>query len=385
MAFGDFTVVRASTKLRIGSDGLYGSVANNVPAFEFNTDGTYRGLLVEPGATNLVIRSQEFNTWTLTRTTVTADATTAPDGTSTADKLLDTVDANTHFLARDSTVANATVHTLSVFAKKGEYDFMRLEQGNNSHGAYFNLATGAVVGATTYNPTITNVGNGWYRCTVTVTSISTSLTFVIAPSPNGTSINYTGTGTSGIFIWQAQLETGSVATSPIVTSAGTASRVADVVSLTGASSLIGQTSGTMFIDLDTRVLRDVFGGVSRRFLCISDGTVDNRVNIIQSLSNDAINMTVTVGGVAQASISSSADQTGRVKIAAAYAVNDFALYINGVQIGTDTSGTVPACSRVALGSFETTANSANAFATIRSVALFPTRLSNATLASITTP
>jgi hypothetical protein len=373
-----FVVTRASTKLRIGSDGLYGSVANNVPAFEFNTDGTYRGLLVEPGATNLVIRSQEFNTWSLTRTTVTADATTAPDGTSTADKLLDTVDANTHFTGRAGTVADATVHTLSVFAKKGEYDFMRLEQGNNSHGAYFNLATGAVVGATTYNPTITNVGNGWYRCTVTVTSITTSLTVVIAPSPNGTSINYTGTGTSGIFIWQAQLETGSVATSPIVTTAGTASRVADVVSLTGASSLIGQSAGTVFLEV---TLANATTASFGRVLEVGSNTT-NRISI--DANSSTLLGFITTGGVATqgGTMSEASANNVSYKVALAYAVgaSQGAFYVNGT--GDITSPTaIPASNDVYIGRSSAGANGVVAW--YRSVALFPTRLANATLASLT--
>jgi len=394
MAFGDFTVTRASTKLRIGSNGLYGSVANNVPAFEFNTDGSYRGLLVEPGATNLLTYSQEFDNaiWPKADVTVTANATTAPDGTTTADKLIESATTANHLLNRTGVTSTAGSFNLSYYAKAGERNWTRL-QAQNPSSAWINVnlsnGTLGLVGGGLTNPTIEALPNGWYRISATVASAGGGVfigaqIFVLDSDRGTTSPSYLGDGTSGIFIWQAQLETGSVATSPIVTTAGTASRVADVVSLASASSVIGQTSGTMFIDLDTRVLRDVFGGISRRFLCISDGTVDNRVNIIQSLSNDAINMTVTVGGVAQASISSSADQTGRVKIAAAYAVNDFALYINGVQIGTDTSGTVPACNRVALGSFETTANSANAFATIRSCALFPTRLTNAQLVTLTT-
>jgi hypothetical protein len=96
MAFGDFTVTRASTKNVIGSNGLYQSVANNVPAFEFNTDGSYRGLLVEPGATNLALRSQEFDDayWVkgvggvALAPVVTANNQTAPDGTSTADTVV---------------------------------------------------------------------------------------------------------------------------------------------------------------------------------------------------------------------------------------------------------------------------------------------------------
>jgi hypothetical protein len=203
-----------------------------------------RGTTVEPSAVNLAIRSQEFNTWSQTRVTVTQDSATAPDGTVTADKLIATTDANTHFLQRVvSGITSGATHTVSVFAKAGEYGFVRVEMGNNSAGAYFNLTNGTVVSQSgSAVGSIQPFEDGWYRCVVTVMSIATSFNYVVAPSPNGTSINYTGDGTSGIFIWGAQLETGSVATSYIKTEGSTQTRNADVIT---DDLTLPQTSGIM--------------------------------------------------------------------------------------------------------------------------------------------
>jgi hypothetical protein len=223
-----FVVTRASTKLRIGSNGLYGSVANNVPAFEFNTDGTYRGLLVEPGATNLLLRSQEFEhaSWitNTTRPTITADATTSPDGTTNADRMVITAAGGFQGIYQDTTVTSGIAYTFSIWVK------------NNTGSGKLRIWVDAS-GASTTPLEITPTAN-WVRYSVTSTTGDTSARVQIANSNPATDLD--------CFIWQAQLETGSVATSPIVTTAGTASRVADVVSLTGASSLIGQQEGSVY-------------------------------------------------------------------------------------------------------------------------------------------
>lgn len=84
---GDFfTVARAGTKWVLNSAGVLTEVPANFPAFEWNADGTYRGLLVEPGATNIILRSQEFGTspWTAEATSsVSVNTQVAPDGATT--------------------------------------------------------------------------------------------------------------------------------------------------------------------------------------------------------------------------------------------------------------------------------------------------------------
>jgi len=382
MAFGDFTVTRASTKNILGSAGLYVSVANNVPAFEFNEDGTYRGLLVEPGATNLILQSQDFNTtWSKTRATISVNSTTAPDGATTADTLVQAVGETTYGNVSQSFSFSAVAYTFSCFAKKKERNFIALAENAQTSGTvratFFNLDTGAVgTTGTGHTATIQNVGNGWYRCSITFTSaLYAGLVIVYQADTNG-SITVPDDG-GGVFLWQAQLETGSVATSPIVTTAGTASRVADVVSLTGASSLIGQTEGTLYVEIDTRSF-----GSNRRILDVALDVNTDRITIQKGNGNDTLQGIVVVGNVTQALISGTATASGIFKIAFAYKADDFAMYVNGVQSGTDTSGTVPAAISIGLGNSITGGASFNDH--ISSVALFPTRLANATLESITT-
>jgi hypothetical protein len=369
--FGAFTVTRASTKNVLGDAGLYVSVANDTPAFEFNTDGSYRGLLVEPGATNLALHSQDFTNaaWVNiaqgagSAPVVTANYTTAPDGTNTGTRL--ECDLNGGSTTGDrswlqqSIVGTAVPANASLFVKL------------NSPGT----ATFALNINDTASVTVTSTD--WVRVGTVRTSATANYAFRIGL------IGGSGqSDTIDISIWQAQLETGSVATSPIVTTAGTASRVADVVSLTGASSLIGQTEGSAYVEI---VALNFNSATSRRVLTLSDGTTSNRIGIAgfpgQNNRYQAI-VANTVGGIT-AQIIQSADVTENtvIKLAMGYAVDDIAFYINGASIGTDTSSAIPACSRIDIGSQIGAEQFINGH--IRSVALFPTRLANATLASLT--
>jgi hypothetical protein len=389
MAFGDFTVTRASTKLRIGSNGLYGSVANNVPAFEFNTDGTYRGLLVEPGATNLAVRSQEFGdvAWTKTESTVVDNATTSPDGATTADKLRTNTNSAEHSVTGNITFVSGTVYTASCYFKAGEIGFAFISFPTAAFGSvlrnYINLSNGATSLGAGVTGSVLALPNGWYRFAVTATATGNAASNIrIGLTDSISSTTSTGANaTDGIFMWQAQFETGSVATSPIVTTAGTASRVADVVSLTGASSLIGQSAGTLYAEI---VASNFNSTTLRNVLSINDGTTQNRITVRGVASQDNRFETIVVTSnslVAQIAQGSNNANGATIRLAVGYALNDIALYANGSSVGTDTSATIPACSRIDLGNFLNDGQFVAGH--IRSVALFPTRLSNATLASIT--
>jgi hypothetical protein len=162
---------------------------------------------VEEQRTNLLQRSEEFDNayWTKTNATVTANTVVAPDGTLNGDQLVEDTDTSVHQVGVSSNVGSAGAHTFSIYAKSAGRSFavLRLE----SVSTYFNLSNGTV-GTTGAGHTaqITNVGNGWYRCSVTKTlSAATSSCAVRSATANGTD-SYTGDGYSGIYIWGAQLE-----------------------------------------------------------------------------------------------------------------------------------------------------------------------------------
>jgi hypothetical protein len=352
---GDFTVVRNTTATRVNASGLISSVAANVPRIDY-TGGGCGSLLVEPAATNLVLRSEEFSvsgTWAQVDTTITANDFTAPNGTMTADRMNI---AGQNSRVTQSFSLGATTVTFSIYLYSA---------------VSFTLRIVAVVDGSNVSRNITITAGQWTRFAETFTSTATITSVAVRGLAGGS--------TGDIFLWGAQLETGSVATSYIPTVASTQTRNADVISLTSASALIGQASGTIYAEVNLTEWTN-----AKRVLAISDGTQDNRVTLLINTTN-RIRALVTQVGSTQADINTSTGLTnGTYKIAFAYASNDFVLYVNGTQIGTDTSGLVPACSSVYIGKLETSSTTLQLNDRITTAALYPTRLDNATLAQLTT-
>jgi len=198
------------------------TAASGVARFDHNpTTGESLGLLIEEQRTNLLLRSEEFDnaSWTKARSSITANTIVAPDGTLTGDKLVeDTTASNTHLTRQVVTVSANTTYTFSVYLKAAERTAARLQSSDNAsdtNGFFVNvnlsngtLSGGGSKGTGTYTTsTITSVGNGWYRVSLTgiVDSSTTSVRYEVFLLDGSTSA-YTGNGYSGIYIWGAQLE-----------------------------------------------------------------------------------------------------------------------------------------------------------------------------------
>jgi hypothetical protein len=246
---------KTGTTIFYGNQVEFGSaVTNYIPTTSNQvTVSDCKGLLIEEGRRNLYARSAEFEStfWTKTRSSITENATTAPDGTLTADKLVeDATASNTHTVGSTVTPPQFIHHILSVFAKKGERNFIVLRLGGVND--FFNLDTGTAI--TNVNaPTITNFGDGWYRCTVR-SAQGTQGNFQM--SADGITTSYTGDGTSGIFIWGAQLEAGSFATSYIPTTTSARLRTADVCVISGADfgTIYNSGEGTLVVNAAANAL-----------------------------------------------------------------------------------------------------------------------------------
>jgi hypothetical protein len=361
MAFGDFTVTRASTKNVLGSAGLYVSVANNVPAFEFNANGTYRGLLVEPGATNLALRSQELGdaVWTDNGggVIVTSNATTAPDGTTTAEAILANTANSAHFVQqRNLSVTSGTAYTWSVFLKRNGYRYVAvsLEVNVTASTVTLDFDTGLATGGS--GMMVQTLPDGWYRLSATTTATNTASTrFSIRLRDDSDNATFIGDDTKGVFAWQAQLELGSVATSPIVTTAGTASRVADVVSLTGASSLIGQDSGWIGVSLESGLQ----AGVARPFARLTNdasATILDGV-IISKSSTDQIQLIIRANNAEIGRKESEINQSGKLGIVIRYdETGSTSLHVNGATISTILTTAFTFANTISVISLGTTQN-----------------------------
>ena len=151
-----------------------------------------------------------------------------------------------------------------------------------------------------------------------------------------------------------------------------------MVLVSGAvSGSIGQTQGTIYAEVDARNFT-----VNSRLISISNGTQSNRITTL-FFGTNVIRLLATVGGLGQVAINSSSLSPGIIKFAIGYALNDYAFYVNGVQVGTSASALVPACNAVILGSVDSLTGSSVMNDRILDAALYTTRLSNAELAALT--
>lgn len=160
---------------------------------------------------NLLVYTEQLDNagWSKTNTTVVADAIAAPDGTITADKLVEGAVSGFHAADQSRSVLGLT-ETFSVYLKAAERAWACLQLGIAT--AYFNLATG-VVGSTAggASAAVSDAGNGWYRCSITVVRSGSGSTSIITATANNTA-SYAGDGTSGIYMWGGQLEVAAAAT-----------------------------------------------------------------------------------------------------------------------------------------------------------------------------
>jgi hypothetical protein len=183
---GDFVATRASNATRVGSNGL-----------------------IEEVRTNLVLQSEAFNTtWAAGRGSVTANATTAPNGTTTADKFVADTQPSSHFVSQTiSGLTSGGIYTSSVYAKAAEWNSVAIFRGDSAIGVSFRLDTQAttILNGTPTTFSITSVGNGWFRCSVSFAIASTSDSAQVRVGNDG-AYSIVGNNVNGVFLWGAQYE-----------------------------------------------------------------------------------------------------------------------------------------------------------------------------------
>jgi hypothetical protein len=377
------TFTRASDATYFDSTGTLQTAGNDVARLDYNpVTLAARGLLIEEQRTNLLTYSAEFDNaaWTKQSATITANAANSPAGTVTADKLIPDNTVAGAYAILSVPITSGVTYTYSVFAKADEFTELRLlgqlsgfGSGTTNQTGVYNLSTGvASVGNGTPTVSMVAVGNGWYRCILTVAATATTTDGVQIR------INTTGNGTSGLLIWGAQMEAGAFPTSYIPTTAAAATRNADAASMTGTnfSSWYNAAEGTLYGEFSA------YNTSATRLLVQMDDTGFNNRIFAFVQSNNGIQTNVVVSGSSVAQLFPAGTYTSPAvgKVAQAYATNNFASCFNAGVVSTDTSGTVPTVTQTRLG-FDGSSAYLNGY--IRRIAYYPRRLSNAELQSIT--
>ena len=370
---GDFNTSRASVATRVNENGLIEEVASNVPRLDYSNGGC-PSLLLEPTRTNLITYSEDFSDayWVKASVSLSLNQIIAPNGVLDADKIIESsTNGEQQIYSNVITTTPSSDYVYSIFIKKGERSWAKVMTANNN-GANFNVEDG-IIGIVDggINAKIEDYGNGWFKCSVSFnTSASADRVYVRIGTSNGVN-SYQGDGTSGVYIYGAQVEQNSYATSYIKTVGTTQTRVADTATKTGLSSLIGQTEGAMFLDFNINNLENQ----------TNDPIVlsFNSSNYIEVFNNGRVNYYDGTGNI-DINLPSYGLTSGRHKFGIAYNINDVAFYIDGTLAGTDTSCSPSAKSSLYLG--YTNVNFLP-FISYNEVKLYNTRLSNAELIALT--
>ena len=356
-----------------------------------------RGLLIEEQRTNNLSYSEQFDNaaWTKARSSITANAATSPGGTVTADQ--STIDNTNGFhdaCYQTFSATSGTSYTFSIFVKKNvgiEAVYFYTDATSPGAIAKFNLTTGAYIGNapgngysafTSYSSTA--LSNGWYRIVATVTAASTNpstfFTIGMSTNTNDTVAQFTGNGTDNFYLWGAQLEAGSFATSYLPTLASSVTRSADVASVNTLSPWFNSVEGSFFVEADAFNTSSAWSTLIEPNLTsnlagsrFSLGVVSSAVNLYALVSNSVTVNGISSGGAMYAN-------NAVAKTAFAYKLNDYAISGNGAAVATDTSSAVPTIDQVLLGN-DNEGRRLNGH--LRRIAYFPRRLQNAELQALT--
>lgn len=380
---GSYTVTWKATSIEVGFKRAGGSCDFTVTSFSVQ-ELTFspRGLLIEEQRANLLLHSRDMTQAAWSKTDVTAARTQVGiDGVASSACLMTEGSAGTAIAQQDgaSVTAGSTI-TVSAVLKRGNTDWVRVGcfgggfvDGTNG---WFNLNTGAkgafgaVGAATAASSTITSLGGGWYRCSVTCLpngAYTVPKGYVISASADSSP---TRVANATYIVDCAQLEVGAFATSPIITGAATATRAADVASMTGTnfSSWFNASAGTFVVEVG-----GALGTGARVFTAAIGSLTAEQISIASDVTR------VRSGAVDIGSFYTFTSVAG--KRAIAYASAQQAAAKDGASLSSTNAGLPTGLNTLHIGTNSAGAGYLNGH--LRSLRFYSSRLPNAELQSLT--
>ena len=376
----------ATDYIETGATTAKAGILEDMPRIDY-TSGT-GALLLEGLRTNSIIHSEytDGSNWSnegsISDEENTSE-TTSPEGLYNAVKLVSANATSEQWIQTTGVqTTNATDCTISCFVKKSDYDYFHIRftgiNGAFAAGSvWFNIADGSVgTKQTGISADIKDYGNGWYRISATKEATATTtagIRFQLASSNND--YNVVGDGVKGTYIYGCQAEIGSHVSSYIPSYGSAVTRSADSCLDGGSAESINVTEGVLYAEVSA------FSGTFRA-ISLSNNTNSNVVALLYRPTVNEIWMQVRSNGVETNIKIYNVNQLQNNKIAIKYKENDFALWVNGVKEGTNTSGSTP----VSLDNIKFTRGDGGEVFTgnVKQVAVFNEALSDAELATLTT-
>ena len=331
-----FTFARSSSATRVDNEGIIKTTDSGFARIDFlkNTSGH---LLLEPQSTNKVTVSEDFSNsvWVKSNSTVSLSSISTPNGDLNSYKLVESDTNSSHHITFNN--SSTSDMSFSVFAKSAERTFVQLQAaGVGSTDCVFDLSNGTIlIEEANATANIKDYGNGWDRGSVSYSASGTNNS-VIKLYNGGDS--YQGDGSSGLYIWGAQLEELSYPTSYIATTGSTVTRAAETCNSAGNSTVFNDSEGVLFMNISAFIN----GGGGDRTISISDGSQSNSIQLLLHNTASRINFRVRDGGSLEVNISDlETNQTLDLKVACKYKSGDYSLFVNGTKKATTSSGNLP--------------------------------------------
>ena len=333
----DFT--RASTATRVNKQGLIEAVTNDRPRIDY-TDTSDGVLLLEPASTNSIPYSEDFSQtsfWNSVSNVSTLKNTLSPDGTLNASKITPNTTNGQHSV-KSTGILSSNRYVYTIYVKANGYSFFQIANQSTSDIVNFNLNNATYLASNINDEASINYfGNGWYKCMVYFATSFQGIYNVIITNINASRLeSFAGNNIDSIDLWGAQAETNSVASSYIPTQGSATTRVAETASGAGNSEVFNDSEGVLFAniaananDLTNRTI-GILGNSSNLIELAYRNTTNQVRALIKSSNVVVVNL--------QYSLS---DITLYNKIVIKYKSNDCSLWVNGFEVLTDTSASMP--------------------------------------------
>jgi hypothetical protein len=353
---GDFQFNRSGSATRINSQGLIETVASGVSRLNYPMiDGVVKGCphhILEPQRLQKVQYSEDFSNsyWNKTGVTVIPNEAISPDGTLNASKLREGTSNSRQEVWKNIGVTTST-NVFSCFFKKGTSRFASIVTSDTTTWntmVVVDLELGIITetfngsGFSSVNK-IENYGNGWYRLTSSITGVFSGGVIYArigirnsgtpTPPPND---SYFGDGTSYIYIWGAMLESGSYPTSyiPNYGTSGGVTRSAETANGSGSAATFNSEQGVLMAEISA-----LDNDGTYKQILLHDNAYNNRIALRYMPISNQINAVLHNGSIQADFTYNLANALDFNKIAFKYKENDFALWVNGIEIDTDGTGT----------------------------------------------
>ena len=359
----EFDFTRNTTATFVDKDGLIKESATNTPRIDFTDDATGH-LLLEPQRTNNLLRSEEFDNASWTKFSggtgivpvVTANYTTSPDGSNNADRVV--------FDKGSGTGGSDLSQMRQIVSDVG--------QGVSSVYIKSNTSDSYTMGIDPVgNATLITITPEWQRFTYSETT-NDRLTIGLRASQTS---NY-----ADVSIWGAQMEAGSYATSYIPTYGSATTRNGEVCNNSGSVQDFNSEEGVLYAEI-AALANDNIG----RKITLNNGSNSQVVVLEYTSTSNQIRVFVSNGSLQFNEFITISDLTEFNKIAIKYKENNFSLYVNGIEVATDTSGTTFPIGTLTNVNFDDGSGNADFYGKTKNLKVFKRAMSDGELYLLTVP